>query len=214
MTNTTAIETIEDYLVRLEDALAPQGVFRENELIGDMVRILAMYGVDWSEPPDVIRRNIATEIELQLRDIDFWRDDLTVQVERIDWDCFEVQNGGQTLVGTLTADFSVCANTEPLWGGNANIFCDQDLIELLEQTLEDGLEDEGCDQLADELDDVPEDEVETWWLAHGLDVEAITEYWCRWVDIALVYTVLDGQEWDDHLHDRTRYLMARKGGAL
>jgi hypothetical protein len=174
-----ANESIEDYLTRLEAALEPQGDFWEMELVGQMVETRSMGGVDSSDPEGAIRASVAKEIELQLRDIELWRDDLAVQVTNVDWDCFEVQNGGLTLIGTLAVRFTVSADGIALWSAGANIFC--------EHSLEDDLED---DEELDELDELPDDEVEDWWLAHGVDVWEVTDFRCRWIDIGEVEVVL------------------------
>jgi len=187
-------ETVEDYLTRLEAALEPQGDFWEMELVGQMVETRNMGGVDSSDPEDVIRSSVAKEIELQFRDIELWRDDLAVQVERIDWDCFEVQNGS-VLIGTLAVRFTMSADGITLWSAGANIFC--------EHSLEDDLEDD------EDLDELPDDEVEDWWLAHGLDVWDVTDFRCRWIDIGEVELAGSG----DGAYSIAEF-QARPGGAL
>jgi hypothetical protein len=186
MTSTTntvaAVESIEDYLERLEEALEPEGDFWENELLGQMSRVWHLGSVNSEDADDVIHAGVAKEIEEQLRGLDFWRDDLSIRIDDTDFECFEIQNDGRTLTGTLYAEFTVVHDGDGLWSARSNIFCERDLPDALLETGGVALSHGDLDALGN----LPDSEVDGWWLARGLSVWGITAFDCRWVDIGEV----------------------------
>jgi hypothetical protein len=173
MAKANTVETIEEYLLRLEHALAPQGEFWNNELLAQR-RTRHMVKVSFSAPKEHVRADIAREVELQLRDIGLWREGLSVRVEGFDWECCEIQNEGCSLIGTLWVEFGVWGDGALLWSAHANLLCDHDLANDL-----------GDDEL-DGLDELDDDEAAAWWLARGVDVEEVSDFDCPLIDIGEV----------------------------
>lgn len=172
MAKANTVETIEEYLLRLEHALAPEGEFWQNELLPQR-RTRHMAKVSFSAPKERTVADIAREVELQLRDIGLWREGLSVKVKDFDWECCEIQNEGCSLIGTLWVEFGVWGDGALLWSAHANLLCDHDLTN--------GLGDDELDGL-DELDD---DEA-AWWLAHGVDIGEVTDFDCPLIDMGEV----------------------------
>jgi hypothetical protein len=173
MAKANTVETIEEYLLRLEHALAPQGEFWQNELLPQR-RTRHMVKVSFSAPKEHVRADIAREVELQLRDIGLWREDLSVKVKDFDWECCEIQNEGCSLIGTLWVEFGVWGGGALLWSAHADLLCDHDLANGL-----------GDDEL-DGLDELDEDEAAAWWLARGVDIEEVSDFDCPLIDMGEV----------------------------
>ena len=186
MTNTTAIETIEDYLVRLEDAVEEQGEICEFELVGGE-NPGHLDEVDLSLDDAVMRSELTAEIQAQLRWLELWRKDLTVRVDSFNLECCFLS--GLNLHGTLWTSFTVLRGERPLWKAEMNLDCDHDLSE---EAGERGFD----EKTTDEAEERPESDWE-WWLGHGVDLDAIAHYEVSGVDVFGV-ELMDGEADEDH----------------